>query len=217
MVTETDIHNVFMCEQDEIAKSSPEDVMKCSNCDQDMTIISWFENDGTNRSDKIAESLNKYHENNKGGDDVAEETVEATPEVVEVVEETAVVEEPAAEETPEVVVEEKVDLQKMMNDLQEAISADVKVATDALSKTAESLEAKATTLEEKIGDLDAKHAELVKRLDGLSTGLEDVEKSLGEVQAQTAVRKSGDLGGSTEGTVKKSVWGGRFLGVDSDL
>ncbi len=41
MVTETDIHNVFMCEQDEIAKSSPEDAMKCSNCDQDMKIISW--------------------------------------------------------------------------------------------------------------------------------------------------------------------------------
>ncbi len=57
-----------------------------------------------------------------------------------------------------------------------------------------------------------------QKFDSLATELAGVEKSLAAVESDTAVKKSGDLGGSSEDTLSKakgSKWGGFFLGTNA--
>jgi len=108
------------------------------------------------------------------------------------------------------------DIAKMFGDLQTAISSglekNAKAAEEAIAKAAEAFETK-------VGELVEKHEELVNKFESLKTDIGGVEKRLEGVESETAMKKSGDLGGSTEDTLKKSkgsTWGGRFLGL-SDL
>ena len=107
------------------------------------------------------------------------------------------------------------DFAKMFGDLQTAIESGLEKNANAASDAI--AEAK-TAFEAKIEELATSHTALIEKFNGLKTELEGVEKSLAAVESDTAVRKSGDLGGSKENTVVKSngsVWGGRFLGLDS--
>jgi hypothetical protein len=54
---------------------------------------------------------------------------------------------------------------------------------------------------------------LREELGGLNETTEGVAKRLESVEKMTATKKSGDLGGEPE--IKKSVWSGTFLGVDT--
>jgi hypothetical protein len=152
----------------------------------------------------------------------ADASVEAVAEADEenVVEESEVsaVEESADEESDEEkaadvseVEGDEPDFAKMFGDLQGAIESglekNAKAATDAIA------EAKAA-FEARVDELVKSHSELVEKFNGIKTELEGVEKSLAAVESDTAVRKSGDLGGSKETTVTKSNrgWGGAFLG-----
>jgi flagellin-like hook-associated protein FlgL len=108
------------------------------------------------------------------------------------------------------------DISKMFGDLQSAIESglekNAKAADEAIAKAAE-------TFENKVNELVQKHDELVNKFESLKTDIGGVEKRLEGVESETAMKKSGDLGGSTEDTLKKSkgsTWGGRFLGI-SDL
>ena len=64
------------------------------------------------------------------------------------------------------------------------------------------------------------HGELSKRVAGLKDEIDSVEKSLRKFEAGTAVKKSGDLGGSSEQVIQKSGddtnfdWGGTFFSSD---
>lgn len=108
-------------------------------------------------------------------------------------------------------------------DFAEAIGNLQKVIEAGLTKTREEVKndlATATKVfEDKVGELVAKHEELTTKFDSLKENLDTVEKSLQEVEKETAVKKSGDLGGSQEETLSKSKgsskWGGRFLGTSS--
>lgn len=108
------------------------------------------------------------------------------------------------------------DISKMFGDLQSAIESglekNAKAAEDAIAKATEAFEGKVDALVQK-------HDELVNKFESLKTDIGGVEKRLEGVESETAMKKSGDLGGSTEDTLKKSkgsTWGGRFLGL-SDL
>ncbi|QWT29918.1 capsid maturation protease [Streptomyces phage TunaTartare] len=108
------------------------------------------------------------------------------------------------------------DIAKMFGDLQSAIESglekNAKAADEALARATEAFESK-------VGELVEKHNELVTKFESLKTDIGGVEKRLESVESETAIKKSGDLGGSTEDTLKKSkgsTWGGRFLGL-SDL
>ncbi|WP_180304147.1 hypothetical protein, partial [Streptomyces sp. JV178] len=101
-------------------------------------------------------------------------------------------------------------------DLQTAIESglekNAKQADEAIAKASEAFESK-------VDELVKKHEELVNKFESLKTDIGGVEKRLGVVESETAIKKSGDLGGSTEETLQKSkgsTWGGRFLGL-SDL
>jgi len=181
---------------------------------------------------------------NKGGVDVAEETektetVEGSPapeviapgvegkpetEVASSLEEVADnAEVPAPEETvekaadvSEVEVEEP-DFAKMFGDLQTAITSGLEKnnadATTAIAKATEVFEAK-------FEELSKGYTELTTKFDSIQTELKSVEKSLAAVESETAVKKSGDLGGSPEETLTKSkgsLWNGRFLGLSDHV
>lgn len=174
---------------------------------------------------------------NEGGVIVAEENknseteVEAgstAPVVDEVAEEgkaetevnsstEAVAEEKKEEETvANAEVSEEQDISKMFSNLQSAIESglekNAKAAEDAIAKASEAFESK-------VNELVQKHDELVTKFESLKTDIGGVEKRLDSVESETAMKKSGDLGGSTEDTLNKSkgsTWGGRFLGL-SDL
>lgn len=128
----------------------------------------------------------------------------------------AVAEKTDEEKSEEVVADEDPNIAKMFGDLQTAIESglenNAKQANEAITKASE-------TFESKVNELVEKHNELVNKFESLKTDIGGVEKRLGVVEDETAIKKSGDLGGSTEETLQKSkgsTWGGRFLGL-SDL
>lgn len=146
-------------------------------------------------------------------DEVAEEG-KAETEVESSTEEVA--EKTEEEKSEEVTSEEDPDISKMFGDLQTAIESglekNAKQADEAIAKASEAFE-------NKVEELVKKHDELVTKFESLKENIGGVEKRLGVVENETAIKKSGDLGGSTEETLQKSkgsTWGGRFLGL-SDL
>lgn len=128
----------------------------------------------------------------------------------------AVAEKTDEEKSEEVVADEDPDIAKMFGDLQTAIESglekNAKQADEAITKASD-------TFESKVNELVERHNELVSKFESLKNDIGGVEKRLGVVENETAIKKSGDLGGSTEETLQKSkgsTWGGRFLGL-SDL
>jgi len=69
------------------------------------------------------------------------------------------------------------------------------------------------SLNEEIADLKKGHATVAEEVAGVRGSLEEFGKRVDGLEDETAVRKSGDLGGIVQGTKiqKGSMWGGRFL------
>jgi hypothetical protein len=166
-------------------------------------------------------------------EEVLEEAAEEVAEVEDAEEaEAEVVEAPVEEseevatdeaETPEEVevteeVEETTDLAKMFADLstsiQKALETSQTETSAELAKVNERLAA-VDAVATKIEELGAKHAELAEKFDAVNTQLDNVEKRFQAINETVGVKKSGDLGGSTEDKLEKSsksIWNGRFLG-----
>ena len=69
-------------------------------------------------------------------------------------------------------------------------------------------------LTDKLAKTESRYEELNKGLADVVTALTQVNGRLESVENDTAVKKSGELDGSSETTIEKSesLWGGRFLG-----
>ena len=182
--------------------------------------------------------------NAEGGNEVSEntETVAAVEETPVAVEETAPAAEaaPAVEEAPavdavadasaevlekaadvsEVEVDEP-DFAKMLGDLKGFFS-------DTLAKASEANAAQVTTIKEtvetfsksvdtRISELAEQHAALSKAVEDIKSTIDGVEKRVDAVESETAIKKSSDLGGSQEVTIKKSKWNGSFLGSVQEI
>jgi len=172
---------------------------------------------------------------------MTEETTVDAP-VAEAVAEAPVAEAPAAEEAPAVAEEsapaedsvaadtagepaaeaasEELDFAKMLGDLKGFLS-------DTLSKAAETnaaqvaevkntVESFSKSVEARIVDLAEQHNNLSETVKGIRETIGSVEKRIDAVEGETAIKKSADLGGSTE-FVKKSKWSGAFLGSVNDI
>lgn len=164
-------------------------------------------------------------ENEHVEEPVAEESEVAEPEAVveEVAEEVAEASEPVAEEDDASDAGEAVAGAESVEDsvFESIVStlADLKVTLDRIAETAAAEKAevaKATadvskTLEAKIEAVEAKLTETISRLE---KSFDTVEKQIEAVADATAVKKSGDLGGEPA-EVKKSLWNGHFLGINS--
>lgn len=149
-------------------------------------------------ADHSVEAVDEATDNDEVAPAKAEEPAEATEKAADV---------------SEVSVEEP-DFTKMFKDLQTAIESGLvknrEAAEEAISKATQAFDSKVTELVEQ-------HDELVNKFESLKTEIASVEKRMGLVESETAVKKSGDLGGSKAEKLEKSsgsFWDGRFLMSD---
>ena len=169
-------------------------------------------------------------------DEVIEEVeaVEAE-ESVETVEKSDVVEEAAKEEAIETVEEvasedaaeadastengEASDLEKALNEVkifvEEIVAKSTVTNVESVTAVAGTVAEVTKALSDKITQVESGYAEVNKALAGISEVLSTLSGRVESVEADTAVKKSGELGESSDKTITKtqSTWGGRFLGT----
>lgn len=144
----------------------------------------------------------------------AEETVEKSVDAVDAVEETVEKsadpeEAPAEEASDEVELEKSVTTEADNSELVKAVD-EIKVSvTEAVSELVSTIK----SLNEEIADLKKGVTTVTEEVSAVKGNLEEFGKRVDGLEDETAVRKSGDLGGVVQGTkIKKgSMWGGRFL------
>lgn len=163
------------------------------------------------------------HDNDEMEDDDDKEEVEkslSSEEVVEVVE-TPVVETAEVEKAATEVVEATQVEVAEVNEVAEL----AKTISDSMTTTLQTLAETVKSLNDKIEDLHKTVSGVTKEVSDVRQNVEQVKGSFNEfgkrvdaVEADTAFRKSGDLGEIVQEPVmvQKSLWGGRFL-KKSDL
>jgi hypothetical protein len=181
-----------------------------------------------------AEGGNEVSENTENA--VVEETAPAVEEAAAVEETAAVVEEAPAEEAAaedapaetlekaadvsEVEVDEP-DFAKMLGDLKGFFAETLNKASEAnsaqVSAIKETVETFSKSVDGRISELAEQHAALSKAVEDIKNTIDTVEKRVDAVESETAIKKSYDLGGSQEVTIKKSKWNGSFLGSVNEL
>jgi hypothetical protein len=160
---------------------------------------------------------------------VAEEAavVEEAPVAEEALAEEAAVAEDASAETlekaadvSEVEVDEP-DFAKMLGDLKGFFAETLNKASEAnsmqVSTIKETVETFSKSVDTRISELAEQHAALSKAVENIRNTIDTVEKRVDAVESDTAIKKSYDLGGSQEVTIKKSKWDGSFLGSVNEL
>ena len=182
--------------------------------------------------------------NAEGGNEVSEntETVAAVEETPVAVEETAPAAEAVAEAPAEVPAEvaadasaetlekaadvsevevEEPDFAKMLGDLKGFFSDTLSKASEAnaaqVTAIKDTVETFSKSVDTRISELAEQHAVLSKAVSDIKDTINGVEKRVEAVESETAIKKSSDLGGSQEVTIKKSKWNGTFLGSVNEL
>lgn len=160
-------------------------------------------------------------------EEVAEETVEKSEEVVETVDEVVEEAEDAVEEAAEEVAEVPADASTEDG---EAAGVDVEKALEgvkafitesfekSISESEKSIASVATAVAEVAKATSEKQEQLSKALADVQAALDALNGRVESVENDTAVRKSGEIENLPETqttTLKKSMWGGRFLGSAS--
>jgi hypothetical protein len=184
-----------------------------------------------------AEGGNEVSENTENV--VAEETVVADAAVEETtvaVEETApaedapavdaVVEDAPAEtlekaaDVSEVEVDEP-DFAKMLGDLKGFFSETLNKASEANAAQVDQIKSTVETFSKsvdgRISELAEQHTVLSAAVAEIHNTINSVQKRVDAVEGETAIKKSSDLGGSQEVTIKKSKWNGSFLGSVQEI
>jgi hypothetical protein len=136
----------------------------------------------------------------------AEEAVEKSEEVVA----EEVTEKSEAADTAATPAEESVeaDLAKAVETVKTSVEDLSKSVVDALGDLTGTI----STLKEQIAEITKSVASVKEEVTAVKGNVEEFGKRVDAVEDDTAVRKSGDLGGIVhEKTIKKSMWGGRFL------
>jgi len=162
-----------------------------------------------------------------------EATVEDTAAVAPAEEAPAVEEAPAdavadapaetlekAADVSEVMVDEP-DFAKMLGDLKGFFSETLNKASEAnatqVTAIKETVETFSKSVDGRISELAEQHAALSKAVEDIKNTIDGVQKRVDAVESETAIKKSSDLGGSQEVTIKKSKWNGSFLGSVTEL
>jgi len=113
------------------------------------------------------------------------------------------------------------DFAKMLGDLKGFFSETLEKASEAnaaqVTAIKETVETFSKGVDARISELAEKHTALSDAVNAIKNTIEGVEKRVDAVESETAIKKSSDLGGSQEVTIKKSKWNGTFLGSVSEL
>lgn len=239
MITDVKSTSVFYCDKDELARVSTEKDLDCVTCNTPMKEIGWFEYDNDEEvSEKMSNTLSEYVKANEietleGGvekmetenEAIVEEVVEVeTVEAVDAVEDGVEAATGAVEEVVEVDDVNEIDkrFEGLKDEFTSALKADRAEVEERVNTLVSSFEEFSKATLEALDKTVKKQAELEEKFDVAVKKVEKMEKSLDELDAATAVKKSNDLGGSKDGeeTLVKSkdsqsLWGGRFLDVNN--
>jgi hypothetical protein len=143
---------------------------------------------------------------------VADAPVESTDASAETLEKAA--------DVSEVMVDEP-DFAKMLGDLKGFFSETLNKASEAnaaqVSTIKDTVETFSKSVDGRISELAEQHAALSKAVENIKNTIDGVEKRVDAVESETAIKKSSDLGGSQEVTIKKSKWNGSFLGSVNEI
>jgi len=232
-VAETQIENVFWDKESGLVTISEEEAVNSPINGLPMQNIGFVEKSDDEKLDMIkflvdsAKGINTSKIIKKENDNMAEnenvESVDVAPEAEvvdapateEVVEEVAEVAEPAhVEEVVEEVHGSDEEIAKAVTELSTTVTtafSDVAAVIKSLADANESLKNEIAELKKSLGYVSAVVADAESDFNNLG-------KRLDAVEADTAFRKSGDLGEVVQEPVlvEKSVWGGSFL-TTSDL
>ena len=229
---DTEIENVFWDEENGIVMVSANEIEFSPTTNIPMKNIGFVEKSDSDKADlvkflvdsakgietiKIIKEVSPMTEETTTVTEATEEVVadvEVAPEV-ETVEET--VEENAEEATEE--VDEKAD---SVEDTEDSIVKSGEVLVEAVADIKNSLTSAFSDLADTVKSLHEQVSELTKSLDSVKAEVADAKGEFNEfgkrvdaVEADTAFRKSGDLGEIVQDIqsekIEKSLWGGRFL------
>jgi hypothetical protein len=125
-----------------------------------------------------------------------------------------------AADVSEVMVDEP-DFAKMLGDLKGFFSETLNKASETnsaqVSAIKETVETFSKNVDVRISELAEQHTALSKAVEDIKNTIDGVEKRVDAVESETAIKKSLDLGGSQEVTIKKSKWNGSFLGSVNEI
>jgi hypothetical protein len=149
---------------------------------------------------------------NAGGEqtEAKADEVEGTEETAEVVAEADTDEEPTAQTIEQMIA----DLQAM---IENTVVKNGEIVTKQITEVSEKVASIETSLTKSYAELEAKHLELSANFATFEDRLTAISKNVDGLNNNSAIKKSGDLGGSAEEVApkkKESLWGGTFLGVD---
>lgn len=229
------VENVFWDKESGLVTLSEEEVAMSPVSGTPMQNIGFVEKDDSEKMDMIKFLVDSAKgisvtKMNKENDNMEDEIV--NDEVVEIAPEAEVVDSPATEEVAEEVVEEVVETPEETTD--EAVVEEVVEAPSSDEEVAKAITDLSATMTTAFSDITAIVKSLAEANVALANDVAELKKSVGfvdakiadaegdfnnlgkridAVEADTAFRKSGDLGEIVQepAMVEKSLWGGSFL------
>ena len=200
---------------EQVSDNSNKEVNNMAKTEQEATVVA--EEVQIEKTEVVEDELVVVDEIVKSDSDApadapAEAVAEDAP-VEEVVAPVAPAEDAPAEDAPADV--EKA-VQSKDNDLANAVDT-VKVSVEEISKSVTAavgeLAATVKSINEQLAELTKSVAKVTEEVTSVKSNVEEFGKRVDAVEDDTAIRKSGDLGGVVQGNkIKKgSMWGGRFL------
>jgi hypothetical protein len=200
---------------EQVSDNSNKEVNNMAKTEQEATVVA--EEVQIEKTEVVEDELVVVDEIVKSDSDApadapAEAAAEDAP-VEEVVAPVAPAEDAPAEDAPADV--EKA-VQSKDNDLANAVDT-VKVSVEEISKSVTAavgeLAATVKSINEQLVELTKSVAKVTEEVTSVKSNVEEFGKRVDAVEDDTAIRKSGDLGGVVQGNkIKKgSMWGGRFL------
>jgi uncharacterized protein YaaR (DUF327 family) len=210
-----EIENVFWCNGDGLVRLANDEASSCPVCEKKMTNIGFVESNDADKEKTVKSIFGTFRKEQTAVDEpiaeniakedttVAEEVIEtveksdepAVAEVVETVEKSEEATTPAAETSD-------ADLAKAVDDVKASVAEAVGELRDVLKSITDEREEVLKSV-----------TSLKEELAALKDEVQDFSKRVDAVESDTAMRKSGDLGGvvQEETQIRKSAWGGRFL------
>ena len=204
---------------EQVSDNSNKEVNDMAKTEQEATVVA--EEVQIEKTEVVEDELVVVDEIVKSDSDApadapAEAVAEDAP-VEEVVAPVAPAEDAPAEDAPaDVEKAETPAVESKDDDLAKAVQT-VKVSVEEISKSVTAavgdLAATVKSINEQLAELTKSVAKVTEEVTTVKSNVEEFGKRVDAVEDDTAIRKSGDLGGVVQGNkIKKgSMWGGRFL------
>ena len=206
---------------EEISDNSKKEVNNMAKTEQEATVVA--EDVQIEKTEVAEDEVVAVDEIVKSDSDAPAEDAPAAEEAP--AEDAPAEDAPAAEEAPaedapaadvEVEKAETPAVESKDDDLAKAVET-VKISVEEVSKSVTAavgdLAATVKSINEQLAELTKSVAKVTEEVTSVKGNVEEFGKRVDSLEDDTAIRKSGDLGGVVQGTkIKKgSMWGGRFL------